>query len=244
MASSPQAARLTQAHRTAQGRLAAIVAREVRQLWPLLDVDDLDGTIDRWLRVAVPAVQRHRAASARLAADYVRAFRTLELGPDPLYLPKLETVAPTEQIITSLTVVGPVSIKRAATAAGTVARQRAVATAQANVARAAMRHVGDGGRGTITGSVAADARAEGWARATSGRACYFCRMLASRGPVYREDTAGFDAHDGCGCTAEPVYHRDADWPAGAREYRATWNEVTAGLSGEKAIVAFRNAVAS
>jgi hypothetical protein len=244
MASSPQAAHLTQVHRLAQARLAAQVAGQVRLLWPLLDVDDLDATIDRWLQATVPIVQRQRAMSARLAADYVRAFRALELGPDPRYTPVLETVAPVEQITTSLTVVGPVSIKRGATLPGTVARARAVATAEANAARAAMRHVGDGGRGTITGSVAADSHAEGWARATSGKACYFCRMLASRGPVYREDTAGFDAHDGCGCTAEPVYDRDAAWPAGAREYRDTWNEVTRGLSGAKAIAAFRDAVAS
>jgi hypothetical protein len=30
-------------------------------------------------------------------------------------------------------------------------------------------------------------------------------MLAGRGSVYSADTAEFEAHDHCGCSAEPVY---------------------------------------
>jgi hypothetical protein len=85
------------------------------------------------------------------------------------------------------------------------------------------RHILDGGRDTILGSVERDEQALGWARVTDGDPCYFCLTLAGRGPVYKtEQTADFQAHDHCGCTAEPFY-RGADWPDAAREFRETYD---------------------
>lgn len=36
-------------------------------------------------------------------------------------------------------------------------------------------------------------------------------MLASRGPVYAEDTVDFQAHDFCGCTAELSFETPQEW---------------------------------
>jgi hypothetical protein len=66
-------------------------------------------------------------------------------------------------------------------------------------------------------------------------------MLASRGPVYSKKSIDFKTHDGCGCTPEPVFSRNAAWPAGSREYAEMWQEATAGEADQ--LNAFRRALA-
>jgi hypothetical protein len=69
-------------------------------------------------------------------------------------------------------------------------------------------------RETITSSSIADPRASGWQRISRGASCSFCRMLASRGAVYKQGTATFAAHHDCNCGAVP------SWDAGAPEVEA------------------------
>lgn len=225
MAATAAGAALTESHRLAQARLGRSVVRQMAGLWSLIDPADLDGTVERWLRLAVPVVERNHGQSARLAAAYLRTFRTIE-APDlpPFRLPPPPAFVPA-QTTTSLTVTGPVVV-RASTAAG-AAIQSASDAGLAQSAAAAMRLTLNGGRDTIVGAVNADPDAQGWARATSGNPCAFCAMLASRGPAYSEETVGFEAHDGCGCTAEPVYSADADWPSGSRQYQDLWRQAKA-----------------
>lgn len=66
------------------------------------------------------------------------------------------------------------------------------------------RRVAQFDRLTIMRSSVADPSARGWARVGAGD-CDFCEMLIGRGAVYTEDTADFQAHDHCGCTAEPEF---------------------------------------
>jgi hypothetical protein len=81
-----------------------------------------------------------------------------------------------------------------------------------------------GGRRTLTGIAARDPQALGWGRTTSGDPCAFCRMLAGRGPTYKtEKSADFEAHDGCGCSAEPLF-KGGSPPEQAAEYAREWNE--------------------
>lgn len=242
MAATREAARLTETHRLAQARLGQISVRQVRSLWPLLDPDALDATFSRWLRTITPIVQAQRSASSQLAARYVSTFRTLELGLDAEpFVPALEGPASARALTTSMLVTGPVSIKSAIGRGIPVAR--AVEVAEARSARAAMRHVLDGGRQTIISSINADPNALGWARATSGKPCHFCAMLASRGAVYKSAArADFRPHDGCSCAPEALYRRDADLPPGSDEYARLWHESTRGLSGGDAINAFRKAL--
>lgn len=236
MASTVEGRRLTEAQRLAQGRLGAEVVRQAVAAFALLDPENIDRTIERWLAVMVPLVQRNRRTSAQMAADYIEAFRFVELG-EGQFTPELVEDIPAEQVATSLIVTGPARIRAARGPAA-----RVLDTARAESAAAAMRHVLNGGRDTVVATTNADRRALGWARATSGRACGFCAMLASRGPVFGDDTVGFRAHDRCTCSAEPVYRRDAEWPAGARDYQRLWQDTTAGLSGKDARNAFRQAV--
>lgn len=103
------------------------------------------------------------------------------------------------------------------------------------------RQVLNGGRHTGLTLVDADETALGWIRVTDGDPCYFCAMLAGRGPVYKsEATAGFQAHDHCACTAEPVFARTAAWPGQARDYQQLWQQHVAGRhSGAEARRAWR-----
>jgi len=61
------------------------------------------------------------------------------------------------------------------------------------------------------------------ARVASANSCAFCAMLASRGPVYKEETVDFEAHDHCTCGSEPVYE-GAEWPPNSKEYQDLWYE--------------------
>lgn len=77
--------------------------------------------------------------------------------------------------------------------------------AQALIAGGLQRRIANYSRATITGSAIADPKARGWQRVGDGASCEFCSMLLSRGSVYSEATASFEAHDHCGCGAEPAW---------------------------------------
>jgi hypothetical protein len=227
MAATVEARRLTEAHRLAQSRLAAQVVAQLLAVFPLLDPQDVNSTVDRWLTATVPIVRVGRSTSARLAATYLTTFRALELGVDAArFVATIADDLPDEQIATSLVVTGPATIR-----AG-LARGRQLRTvldlARTSSASAGMRHALNGGRDTVVATTDSDPKALGWARATSGKACSFCALLAGRGPVYKgEGTAGFQAHDHCSCSAEPVYRRDAAWPAGADRYAELYAQAKA-----------------
>lgn len=76
-------------------------------------------------------------------------------------------------------------------------------------------------RDTILSNRKRDPASVGWRRVTAG-GCKFCRMLADRGAVYREDTARFAAHPGCHCSAEPVFGaNDTGETASVMQYMAS-----------------------
>ena len=86
----------------------------------------------------------------------------------------------------------------------------------------------------------------GYARVLSGKEnCAFCAMLASRGPVYSEDTVtrradGRRYHDGCDCRPVLVIE-GKPWP-GQEEYRRLeqrWRKATGDLSGAEMWEAWR-----
>jgi len=240
MAATAVGAQLTELQQAVQRRLAAQTIGQLRSVWGLLDPTDLDATFERWLRVAVPVIQSNRAASSRLAAAYLTAFRHAELGTTDGLVVSLAAPADVKAVTTSLMVTGPWSIKQAMTRG--VDLTAAVDVAEARSSAAAMRHTLDGGRDTITDTVAADTQAFGWARVAAGNACAFCAMTASRGPDYgSEASANFEAHDGCQCSAEPVYHADAPWPANSQRYRDLWDEAASGT--DDPINSFRRALA-
>jgi hypothetical protein len=223
MAATAPARRLTEAHRLAQARLGAQTIVAMRAAWSILDVDDLDGTTERWLTAARPIITAQRRQSALLAANSVRPFKALELGVGATAPIGLAEVAVAEAVTTSLVVTGPVTVKKAIARA--VTPEQAMTLGSVRSSGAAQRHVLNGGRDTTMGTINADRQALGWARATSGKPCAFCAMLASRGPVYQDEgTAVFEPHEHCNCHPEPVYRRDTEWPAGTRQYADLWQQ--------------------
>lgn len=67
-----------------------------------------------------------------------------------------------------------------------------------------------------------DPEAAGWRRDARATACPFCRMIADRGAVFREDTAHFAAHKNCHCVAVPVFKGGEVGPeASVMQYQAS-----------------------
>lgn len=255
MATTAAGEKLTEQHRLAQLRLRARFIREFVTLWGLLDIDRLDETTVGWLDVTVDAIIRWREQSAARAQAYYNTFRAVETGQEP-FVPPPETGAALTpnlpQIRTSLLVTGPIGYKSRIAKGFTPMRARAVSFTA--VAGAASRHVMDAGRRQLIANATADEMAVGFSRVTDGDPCAFCAMLASRGPTYitratafrtteRSDRgAGQKYHDHCGCSVEPSFDRNANWPQQNREFSQLWAESTKGYSGKDALNAFRRAL--
>jgi hypothetical protein len=239
VAATDAGARLTEAHRLAQLRIRAQMAREFLLAWRLLDPARLDATAGAWIAAVRVIVARYRSASAGLAGAYLQMFRAAETGDltplrvvlaDPVKVGALET---------SLLVTGPYALKRETAASGLT--DEAIRRALAGSLGAAIRHTLDGGRATVIGTVGADERANGWRRVTDSKPCHFCALLASRGAVYSENSSDFRAHDRCGCATEPVY---SGFSLSPREQ--AWDDLyqravdeTPGPAGPATLAAFR-----
>lgn len=241
MAATSAGRQLTEAHRLAQARLGAATAAQVASLWPLLDLGALDATFDRWLAAVVPVVRGARQASAQLAATYYQTFRGIEAGLTDPFTATVAGDLDLDRLTAGLLVTGPGSIKAAMTRGDRLVE--AARTARAASSAVGQYHTLTGGRDTIAGTVAADRRALGWARTTSGRCCAFCAMLAGRGFVYSESTVDFRAHPGCSCGAEPTFTRDSMLPPGSDDFRQLYNDATRDLPrGADPLAAFRRSL--
>lgn len=182
-----------QYRRNTDDLLAAFV-RDWGVLWVALDKAALDASFPRWVLAAAAVVGRWRAVQAALAADYLREFSDF-----PAASPG---VLAAEQFTTAMHVTTVATVKRAMT--NGMAIRDASATAFSTSVGSASRQVLNAGRQTIMGTTVADPRCEGWRRVGAG-GCEFCRLLISRGAVYRAETAGFPSHDACKCVPEVVY---------------------------------------
>ena len=219
-------ARLSEQHRLAQARLQALVALDVARVFPLLDVNNLDKSFAGYFSAMTQVVNARRRVSASLGSTYYTGIRN-DADIPGVFTPILADVVKEEQLFTSLLVTGPINIKNSV-AQGRDAFAARDAALRAT-AKAAQRHVINGGRGTILSSVKRDSRSVGWARLTDGKPCAFCSLLASRGPAYKsQTTAQFKSHDGCGCTPVPVFDFNAPWPGRAEEFRTLYDEEIAG----------------
>ena len=216
MARTAEGARLTNAHREIQGRVKARALRDFLRLSPIWD--GTPETFRLLVDASLPLIEVYNSASSAAAASYYEAFRGVE---KPGGSPTLRLAEFNRELAESgLWSVGQAAVGDAI-AAGQSASE-AMNTALTNVAGSLTWSVLDGGRETVIRSTSADRQARGWARTTSGNPCAFCAMLSGRGPVYKEDTADFEAHLHCSCGTEPHY-RDAAWPGRAEEFRDLYN---------------------
>lgn len=272
MARTPAADLLTRNARARQAGIAAETARLMIRLWPLLDQQNIDGTTARWLQAVLAVLRIQRSKSATYAAGYATAFRQAELGLGVApFTPEIAAALDEAAAVTSMMVTGPQRLRKMLEEQNHAAfdlvdaRERGrpdpsilplgprdIQVVQASVARAGIRHVRNGERDTLDNAVRADPKIRGYVRTTDGDPCFWCAMLASRGPVYTADS--FDqsdprfhgpgrhkVHDGCGCSLEPVYFDNAPFPGRSAEFDTLWRESTNGKSGKDALRAFRQA---
>lgn len=227
----------------------------------MVDPLDLNESALRWIEFILPRLLASRARAERLALRYIMQFRRLELGSTEQFDPGLPTPIPLEAIRSSLWFQGPIQVERSierlsglevSPEVDRAILQRAMDDTADKVAATTLRHVTNGNREAIREAVREDRRALGYARVTRSSPCYFCAMLASRGPVYKSESfedsnrtfsgAGIaKAHDSCLCSLEPVYSRTAEWPGRGRSFADLWASSTGGKSGREAILAFRRA---
>lgn len=207
MASTAEGLRLTTAHNAAQLRLRALFIRELAPLWASLDPDALDRSFGPWSVRAAELVRDMGADSAHTAAGYYDTFRSAETGlPTPGGLVVERDPNKLAEVIRRLRWPAVVIPKKHIAAGEPV--ELAMRMGLAETAREGSRQVLDGGTYTVIDTARQDPEALGYRRTCGGSACYFCALLASRGAVYKEDTATFRAHKGCGCGSEAVFTPD------------------------------------
>ena len=242
MAATADGRRATVRHQETQNRIRARALRHLLRLWSIVQVTDLEHTIGEWANAAAVFTYEGREESAEAAVRYLAEFRAAE------------GVVGT---ITVLTGDGPphevfVRNLRGAALSGIIRARRRGATIEAAARAGFTRSAGTasnlvlgGGREVLAEAVDGDDQAIGWIRVTSGKACSWCAMLSSRGPVYTS-ARSFASHDHCNCSIEPVYRPEvADdpdlWPGQAGEYRRIWDHMTRGAATEDrdALAAFK-----
>ncbi len=212
-------------HYAAGKALSAALERDAAKAWELLDPEVEDPAKIRAVLAAL--VQEYGLAAVAINSDYYTSLREsagVRGAPFPI-------VSPASAGYVEATLLWSMS-PEAGTAEGMATRT--IGLTQKMVANA--------GRRQVFAGMEAD-RVRRWARVTSAGSCYFCRMLATRGAVYRTaDTADFDAHGNCNCAIEPVFAAVYEPTAQTRADQRLWADSTAGLSGQDAINAFRRAI--
>lgn len=229
----------------AQTAVTAALGTGLTAAWARFDPSNPSQSMPGLMLAVTALVHRYGLASATLAAHTYQAQRMaagiggpFRVAPAPL--------PPAEQI--GATVGWATTPLRAERPNPDLARTQ--------LAGAVDRLVLDVGRRTLVDAVQADRQAKGWARVTRPGACSFCRLLATRGAVYKtESTAGRDAnarfagdgefkfHNHCHCYIEPVFGT-YEMTAQARADLQLYKQAAAGKSGADARNAFRHAVES
>lgn len=275
MADSATLTRVDLNHRAQQAQLASRIARLIQGYWLLVDGDRLAETGAPWLRQSIDAIQRGRRESSLLAAAYAEQVHQLQLPRAPRLTAPRVGDAPEEKLRISLEHVAlryaavnlaktPKPGERIVVAddeeADRAEREQAarerrenfiMEQALANAMKAAVKHVVDGAR-DMTDQMVTTKQALGYFRVTQSESpCGFCLMLASRGPVYEDDS--FDesdprftgpgrhkVHDGCMCTLRPVFTRsEAEWSDQARRADGVWRDHGKAVDGRSPVENFR-----
>ncbi|HYH54017.1 MAG TPA: hypothetical protein VD761_07795 [Solirubrobacterales bacterium] len=208
---------LTEQHHTAQIQVRARALRDYLRLWPIWNGDE--ESFNQMAAAAIVLVRAYHGLSATLASSYFQSFRLAEQVAGEA---AIRPAGPIDEskVLSGLVVTGRDSVADALRAGRSPedARRAALTRTSGSITRQVLT----GGRETLVRSVAEDKEALGWGRVTDGNPCPFCALLASRGPVYKEETVDFEAHDHCTCAAMPFY-KGADWPARGREFKALYD---------------------
>jgi hypothetical protein len=224
MAKTPVGTQLTDGHRRQQLAIRAQALRDFTRLWPLWNGDQ--ASFEQMVAAALPVMGAYHRVSSALAARYFEQFRAAErikgdargLAARPL---------DRDKAFASLMVTGQRQTQKAILSGASP--QAAMQTALVRTSGTVTRMVLDGGRDALALSTATDRQATGWHRVTSGDPCAFCAVVASRGAVFGESSADFEAHDHCACFAEPAYP-GSPWPGRNSEFRRIYNQHASGTA--------------
>ncbi|ADD43873.1 hypothetical protein [Stackebrandtia nassauensis] len=239
----------------------------------MLDPRRLDATTPLWLPVAEQLVDVYRKTSAEAGLDYYQAHRAAKGIHAPLPDLAAET-GNRDAVRTSLIVCGPVAIKHATGQGATLAEAVHIGETRAEAAAARhvlnggrdSVHAAVDADAECLGFVRVTDADPCWLCAMqASRGPVFLSEVSA--VLRRETTPEYAAflranpdggryrgkkftgrrvpyHDGCQCTAEPLYSYDAPWPGTGREFDALWQDATKGRTGADARRAFRRAVAA
>ncbi|SDL27853.1 hypothetical protein [Streptomyces indicus] len=232
-------------YRTAQLGLTRLLVRDVRGLRRLILPSRLRESVPDWLTAMNAVIVQYARTSGSLAAEFYDAQREAAGMSGPFTVPLAEP-PPEEQVTASLRWATKDLWPRdpdEATPAQLQPMDVRLEQAETKAEQVAQKLVADTGRGTVREAVRQDRQATAWARAAALGACAFCKLLASRGAVYAQDTADFRAHDGCHCGVIPVFKGQRfELSRQAREWERIYREYAEGHPGDQ-LRLFRRALA-
>ena len=176
---------ITEAHRLSQVGLRAQTELDAALLMQLFTLDDIKGS---WPATEAALVELVRERGAQSVTMSQRAYELIRDAED---IAGVATVRgpggplDVDLLVQNLRVVGP------GTAGEGLVKGWAdvMGTTTSRVAGEASRVVLNRGRAAMHNSAMADKECIGWVRVTDGNPCAFCRLLASRGPVYKTEDA-------------------------------------------------------
>ncbi|MER8004770.1 hypothetical protein [Streptomyces sp. NPDC094149] len=225
-------------YRAAQIGLTRLLVRDVRGIRRLIIPSRLQESVPDWLAAMQAIVDQYARTSSLLAADFYDAQREAA-GVTGVFTAPVSDPPPSEQAEASLRWATKDLWLRDPEDPKTTDAQREpietrLAQAEKKAEQVAQKLVTDTGRGTVREAVRQDRQATAWARSAALGACAFCKLLASRGAVYKRDTADFRAHDGCHCGVVPVFKGQRfELSPHAREWERIYREFAAPHSGDQ-----------
>ncbi|MFF5642943.1 VG15 protein [[Kitasatospora] papulosa] len=241
-------------YRRAQRGLSRLLLRDVGRLWRLFS-PARPASFPDWLEAANEVVARYGDMSASLAAEFYDAQRADADARDTFRVPLADS-PPADQIESSLRWATH-DVWPQDSEAGREPLPARLAVAERRTEAATQKLVADQGREAIRQAVRQDRQAVGYARAAALGACSFCKLMASRGMVYKSaGTAGRDAndkfsgdasvakfHDDCHCGIIPVFRGQRfELSAHAQEWDRLYREYAAPFPGDQ-LRRFRRAIA-
>ncbi|MET9728672.1 hypothetical protein [Streptomyces zaomyceticus] len=214
------------------------MARDMRSLRRIIIPSRLETTVPDWITAVRALVDQYGAASSALSADYYESERAAARVTGSFTVPLVDP-PPEEQVENSLRWATKDLWPRdpedpATTEAQLQPMDVRLAQAEKKAEAVAQKLVADQGRSTVRGAVRSDRQATAWARSAALGACAFCKLLATRGAVYKQDTTDFPAHDGCNCGVVPVFKGQRfELSDHTREWERLYREFAAPHSGDQ-----------
>jgi hypothetical protein len=253
--SGPGPQRLRRAQRTVTRGLV----RDLRALRRLIVPSRLQASLPLWIDAVLALVTEYSAASTTVAADFYEQERS-DAGVRSRFTVPDPGPPPDEQVTQTLRWATKDLWPRdteAATPAQLMPVDARLEQAQKKAEGALERLVLNAGRQTIRDAVRRDPAAVAYARAAALGACSFCKLMASRGAVYKDlDRVGREAneqftgddsvikfHNSCRCQPIPVFRGQRfQLSAHAAEWDRIYREYAAGHPGDQ-LRLFRRALA-